>query len=177
MGKFVDLSGQRFGRLTVLGRGKDVRFPSGGMKVRWRCRCDCGGRFQVFAGALTKGETSSCGCLQKERASTSNKTHGQSGTAEHHAWHAMWSRCTNPNQACWKNYGGRGIRVHPRWKSFEKFFSDVGPKPSPKHTLERRNNARDYEPGNVYWATRREQNRNKRTTRFLTFKGQTLAFV
>jgi hypothetical protein len=83
--------------------------------------------------------------------------------AEYRAWKAMKTRCTNPNRADWKNYGGRGISVCERWAtSFENFLADVGPKPSPLHTLDRILNDGSYEPGNCRWATRGEQLKNKR---------------
>ena len=86
----------------------------------------------------------------------------------------MKTRCSNPRTGYWENYGGRGIRVCTRWKeSFEAFFADVGGIPGPGFTLERIDNAKDYEPGNVRWATRKEQNRNTRTNRMLTFGGKT----
>jgi hypothetical protein len=86
----------------------------------------------------------------------------------------MRSRCENPNNKHFQNYGGRGIAVCERWKTFENFFADVGERPSKAHTLERCDNALGYQPGNVKWATRLEQGRNKRNNRRLVFDGQEL---
>lgn len=86
----------------------------------------------------------------------------------------MKTRCTNPNAKDYKHYGGRGIRVCARWlHSFENFLSDVGLKPTPKHTLDRINGDDDYRPGNVRWATQREQTSHTRQSRLITYRGQT----
>lgn len=97
--------------------------------------------------------------------------HGMRKTSEYRAWIAMKNRCANN----WHpNYGGRGIRVCDRWlHSFENFYADVGPKPSSIHTLERENVNKDYEPGNVKWATPKEQTRNQRRNHLITINGVT----
>lgn len=93
---------------------------------------------------------------------------------ERRLWRGMIARCENPKKTCFERYGGRGISVHPRWRhSFEAFLEDVGPRPTPAHSLERIDNDRGYEPGNVTWATIKEQSRNKRTNRRVTFQGKT----
>lgn len=118
----------------------------------------------VAGPALRRGLTTSCGCLRQ---------HGKSRTPEHAVWAAMIQRCTNPNSAKWKDYGARGISVHPRWRqSFRSFFDDVGSRPSPQHSLDRIDNDGNYEPRNVRWATRKEQARNKRSSRVLTVGGE-----
>lgn len=108
-----------------------------------------------------------------------NTKHGQARrgqqTPEYVAWVDMRGRCFNPRNKSFKDYGGRGIGVDARWcESFEAFLADVGPRPSPKHTLERVNNDRGYVPTNVRWATRAEQNANRRFNRMITFNGRTL---
>lgn len=101
------------------------------------------------------------------------ETHGMSKTPEHKVWIAMRHRCNNPKNAHYRNYGGRGIRVCERWDDFTKFISDLGPRPTPGHTLERIDNDGDYCPENVCWATRRTQTRNRRIKRLLTLNGET----
>jgi hypothetical protein len=93
------------------------------------------------------------------------KRHGLSGTALHRVWSTMLARCRNPNSRGWQFYGSRGIRVCERWLSFENFLADMGPRPSPKHSLDRIDNDGNYEPGNVRWATQSEQIGNRRYLR------------
>lgn len=102
------------------------------------------------------------------------KTHGQTGTRAYRAWKSCWYRCTNKKYRWWKNYGGRGIRVCARWKTFENFHADMrDPPDSVRTSLERKDNNGNYEPGNCIWASRAQQARNKRNTRNLTLEGQT----
>lgn len=105
------------------------------------------------------------------------KIHGESigrGTAEFQAWAGMVSRCSNPNGGDYPNYGGRGIRVCKEWQdSYLAFLGHVGRKPSPQHSLDRIDNDGNYEPGNVRWATRAEQNLNRRNNRLVTHNGET----
>lgn len=100
--------------------------------------------------------------------------HGMSDSPERRVWHNMIQRCLNAKTKSYKDYGGRGIRVCGRWlEAFSNFFADMGPRPSPQHTLERKDNDKDYEPGNCCWATRVEQSRNNRRNVRLEFNGQT----
>lgn len=172
MPAFRDLTGQRFGRLLVSGQAP--RHPSGA--IVWECACDCGREVVVVGGALTqkKRPTRSCGCLR------GHITHGAARigrlTPEYRAWAEMQSRCANPSRPDYRRYGGRGIRVHPGWRGpggFSQFVEAVGPKPSPAMTIERIDNEKGYEPGNVRWATRREQTRNRETTRKLRIGHET----
>ena len=173
-----DLSGQKFGRWTVL------KFDSViGGHSRWICRCDCGVSRDVKAAALRSKESQSCGCLAKEIASLLSLTHGEARhgkeTVEFNTWSSMIGRCSNSNHKQFYQYGGRGISVCKRWAdSYQNFLSDMGRRPSSKHSIDRfPNNNGNYEPGNCRWATSREQNANTRSNRFLTALGKTQIMI
>lgn len=163
---FIDISGQKFNRLTALKR-------IGASKTRhsiWLCRCECGRLREVLAIYLRNGHTKSCGCLLEEWYANGNIKHGHAGrfrrktTAEYRSWSAMLSRCYNENMMYYGYYGGCGIKVCKRWRSsFSNFLKDMGLKPSPKHTIDRYPNPYgDYKPSNCRWATRLQQRHNRR---------------
>jgi hypothetical protein len=168
MGRIIDLTGQRFGRLVALKRTEDGR---------WLCNCDCGGINTVRTGDLRNGQTSSCGCLARELSSKRATKHGMRYTPEYQAWVDMIQRCTNPKHEYYKNYGGRGITVCKRWLKFENFYADMGSKPTLDHSLERKKNNLGYSPENCIWDTRPAQANNMRSNRLITLDGftQTLA--
>jgi hypothetical protein len=161
-----DLTGQRFGRLVV---EAPAAFRSG---CRWwRCRCDCGTVKEIRGPVLNRGEAKSCGCrkrdIGRERTAPGGvmdgRRHGGWRSPEYRIWRGMKIRCCNPRSKDFPRYGGRGIRVCQRWlDSFAAFLADVGPRPAPHLTLDRIDNDGHYEPGNVRWATRSEQQQNKR---------------
>lgn len=158
MGKFIDLASHPpFGRLTVIERvGNDIR-----NQAVWACQCSCGNIVTVCGAKLRSGHTKSCGCLHKKTLSALRKTHGMSGTPEYNSWNSMKDRCRNKDNQDFKNYGGRGITVCDRWlNSFENFFADMGPKPSPNHSIDRKDNDGNYYPGNCKWSTILEQANN-----------------
>ncbi len=173
MGKFIDETGNRYGMLTVLERDTRPRKPTKSKpKTYWLCKCDCGKVISVQAYNLRSGQTKSCGCYHKERTSETSTTHGMSrfpdGTIrpEFNAWVGMKTRCYNKNNRAYDRYGGRGIEVCDRWRnSFENFFEDMGPRPSPKHSIDRIDVNGDYEPSNCRWATDTIQARNQRTSK------------
>ena len=162
------LLGERFGRLLVL---RYVGVNKHRQRM-WQCLCDCGTVAVVRGLTLRSGSTASCGCYRRICA----VTHGRSrnGTPEYRIWAAMLGRCKSDGH---RNYGGRGIRVCKRWESFENFYADMGPRPSPKHSLDRENNDGDYTPENCRWATKKEQDRNRRTNRLITYGGETKPLV
>lgn len=103
----------------------------------------------------------------------SNIKHGKYGSPVYISWAQMLQRCLNPRCRIWKDYGGRGITVEEKWKNFTSFYQDMGDRPSPQHTLERIENDQGYFPGNCRWATRKEQNNNRRSTHLITINGVT----
>lgn len=164
MGAFEDLTGRVFGRWTVVSQGERR-----GHIIMWLCRCECGTEKLRSTSTIRSGATRSCGCLRREASAIRSKTHGQSSSPEFVAWAAMLQRCLYRRGISFANYGGRGIRVCDRWAhSFENFFADVGPRPSKDHSLDRIDVHGHYEPGNVRWATRVVQARNRRDNRYVT---------
>lgn len=173
MSRRLNLEGHRYGRLTVVSFERSV-----GRNTYWRCRCDCGEVAVASRNNLRSSNTSSCGCLADENRRALRRTHGMSQTATFKAWLTMRDRCYNEKHPYYFNYGGRGIRVCEAWRvSFENFYCDVGERPSKGYTLERIDNDKDYKPGNVKWATRYEQSRNKRNNVWLTLNGETLCLT
>lgn len=161
----LDLVGQKFGRLLVVSRAANTK---AGMR-RWVCQCDCGGTTVTTGAKLRSGHTKSCGCLNKERITK----HGMHKSAEYIVYQQMKERCFNTKKGSYTRYGAKGITVCERWRvSFENFYEDMGPRP-PGTSLDRIDNAGNYEPGNCRWADNATQYRNRAQTVWITYNGET----
>ncbi len=164
--------GNKFGRLLVV----SVQKING--RSRFECACDCGATKVIDAQNVKRGISKSCGCENRELASKRLATHGfatgiRNGKRPrvYRTWKSMRQRCENPNDSGYENYGGRGISVCERWKSFESFLEDMGHPPTQKHTLDRKDVNGNYCKLNCQWATYKAQGNNKRNNRILTLDG------
>lgn len=171
-------AGTRIGRLVLLQpeRRKTHWY--------WLCKCDCGSVKAAREDHLRSRKTQSCGCGKMEsleRCWKARVVHGdcsRKGKArEFQVWVNMRRRCTDPLDAGFERYGGRGIRICTRWSSYANFIADMGRMPTPKHTIERKNNDGNYEPSNCVWATRLDQANNRRSNHVLTHGGETLTIA
>jgi NUMOD3 motif len=158
--RIVDLTGRRFGRWTVVERAQNNKHG----QCCWVCECECGTAAAIAGSNLRRGGSLSCGCLQREKTSARNWKHGGSKTAEYRTWARMKERCYNPNNKSFADYGGRGIKVCDRWRdNFVNFLADVGKRPLGKSLDRRPDNNGNYEPSNVRWGSRKQQNTNQRS--------------
>lgn len=166
--RFKDVTGQRFNRLTVIELSHMKRC------AYWRCKCDCGNEVVVPIDGLTTGHTKSCGCHKRDNTHRVKYRHGREPKDVWHAWCHVRARCYNPKNKSYHRYGGRGIRVCDRWlNSFEAFRDDMRPRPSPQHSIERKDNDGDYTPDNCTWATKKAQARNRRSSVLVEYQGRT----
>lgn len=164
--------GKRFGQLTVKSLLDERRH---GQKV-YDCVCDCGNSSIVLGANLRKGNSTSCGCLRKKTCSTRmlglNLRHGEVRTKLWKTWKGVVERTTRPNSSHYPRYGGIGIGIHPDWLIYENFALDIGQPPTPLHSIDRINNSKGYEPGNVRWATAKEQAANRKTNVYVALNGE-----
>jgi hypothetical protein len=170
--KRIDITGQKFGRWSVL---RLSHITKTGI-AHWLCRCECGTERPVHAGSLRYGKTLGCGCLTAELNKMRSTTHGESvnPTKEYRAWEGMKSRCYTHSDMRYYCYGAVGITVCKEWReSFSAFLLHVGRAPSPKHSLDRKDPYGNYEPGNVRWATDVEQANNKKNNICFEYEGET----
>lgn len=167
-----DLTGQRFGRFTVVGKSPEKVYGKPG----WTCHCDCGSIRHLTRTALKGGAIQSCGCYRLEilrENALRTKTHGRTRTYIFGAWRSMIDRCTKESHPAYHKYGGRGIAVCDRWlNSSVAFIEDMGERPTSDYSLDRIDNNGNYEPGNCRWATRTQQARNVRRNRYLEHRGE-----
>lgn len=173
MTKLKDLTGQKFGRLTVIMRTENI-----GSKTAWLCKCDCGKKTVVSGSNLHNGHVRSCGCLWKDFVPGNNKKlntrHGETHTKLYRAWGNMRYRCNNPNCKSYKDYGGRGITICEEWESYEAFRDwALANGFANDRSIDRIDVNGNYEPSNCRWTDMKTQSNNKRDNNYLTFQGQT----
>lgn len=171
MGKFIDILGQKFGRLTAVKRLQNNKKKN----AVWLCACECGGNAEATGYSLRNGHTKSCGCLRTEMIvaeAKKNSTHGLSGHPAYHIWGEMMRRCIDEDHPRYDSYGGRGIGVCDRWKILQNYIDDMWPRPGPGYSVDRIDNDGDYSPENCRWATNTDQQRNKRSTVLIRHNGE-----
>lgn len=170
MPKFIDLTGQRFGRLTVISKKeyRDSRRP----RIKWHCVCDCGKEVDILGANLTSGHTQSCGCLNSELTTERNSEifvkHAGADTRLYNVWRGMKKRCNNPHSKDYARYGGRGIKVCQEWEhdfgAFQRWSKENGydeKAPFGQCTIDRIDNDKGYSPANCRWVTNEENQKNK----------------
>lgn len=169
----VNLMGMRIGRLLVIKYLGKIN-----NQIKWLCQCDCGNTCTPGGQGLRNGTSTSCGCYHRERSIKHGHVIG-GHTREYQIWANIKDRCFNEKHKHFDKYGGRGITMYEGWvHSFDAFTKYIGPRPSPKHSVDRYpNNDGNYEPGNVRWATNEEQMRNTRNTHFLELNGRRMCVL
>ena len=171
MARMIDLTGKRFGRLTVIKRDGTYERPCGVKEPTWLCVCDCGNTVVVLGTNLKSGKTLACGCMQRERTIETNTKHGLRYTRLNRVWSAMLARCYNPAHKSFKNYGGRGISVCCEWRHDFQSFHDWAiangydeKAPYGKCTIDRINVNDGYHAGNCRWVDMNVQANNRRVS-------------
>lgn len=178
MSKLIDLTGQKFGRLTVIGRAEKKGKTR---QARWLCKCECGNTIEAFSDNLRSGHTKSCGCLNAEVIAKRSIKHGYCINRKHsriyNTWLLMKNRCFNRKSQDYVRYGGRGIIVCDEWANdFEAFLDFVSKLPhygEIGYSIDRIDVNGNYEPDNVRWATNKEQQNNRRNNRLITYNNET----
>ena len=171
MSKLKDMSGYRFGRLVIT---KKTGSNEKGCAV-WECICDCGNVVHKSGELLRRGFIKSCGCLYEEVSKQGNPKHNKSNTRIYRIWSEMKRRCLNPNDARYRNYGGRGIKVCNEWlHDFQAFYDwAMSHGYTDNLTIDRIDNDGNYEPSNCRWTTYKQQANNTSNNHFLTYNGET----
>lgn len=160
---------ERHGSLCFI-RHLDKKTKETRLVSEWMC--DCGKTIEAATGRVINGYKTSCGCVGKEMAKKSNTTHGMRYTQEYSSWNAIKNRCLCETSKDYFRYGGAGIDLFEPWqKDFMAFYGEIGPSPSKKHQVDRIDNRKGYVPGNIRWATHKQQSMNKTTSKIWTVKG------
>ena len=180
MSRGKDLTGMRFGHLTVISEAECARRSNGKPRRKWNCICDCGKSVVVFGENLARGNTKSCGCFKAEIISEKLTTHGDTDSRLYNVWCAIKRRCYNSHVQEYYRYGGRGIRMCEEWRlsyeSFKEWAMKNGYDPCAKRgecTIDRIDNDGNYEPENCRWVTQRDQMNNVSYNRVFTYRGET----
>lgn len=160
-GRFKDLTGKVFASWTVVSYAGTNKFG----QAQWVCRCLCGRTYVRSGSSISTGQSVRCSVCGGAGGDRHGHASGGTKSPEYVSWTNMKMRCNNPLHNRYQRYGGRGITVCERWNEFPNFFEDMGPKPSPKHSLDRIDNSGNYEPGNCRWATVKQQNNNRSSNR------------
>lgn len=175
MSTIKDLTGQKFGRWTVVSQADRKH-----SQTYWNCVCECGKTKSVYSQSLVKGLSMSCGCARDEETARRNFKHGvcdgchtKQPPRTYNCWRNMKARCQNPNNHKYPIYGGRGIQVCERWQDFSNFLSDIGECHGNEFSIDRIDNDGNYELGNCRWATMEQQMSNQSTNNLVTFNGET----
>jgi len=171
--KILDLTGKKFGRLTVL----EVDTTSNSGKKKWLCTCECGKTISIIGSNLVSGNSKSCGCYKSEKLAKTHMEHGMTGTPTYRCWREMLRRCNDSRRFQYKNYGERGIAVCESRGDFKNFISDMGERPTALHSLDRIDNDRGYYKENCRWASNQQQNNNTRRNRRIDFLGRDMTFA
>lgn len=159
MSKLIDLTGIKFGRLTVIKRDLTSK------RTKWICKCECGNIKSIMACHLKSGASTSCGCYQKETVREANLKHDKTHTSLHNRWKAIKQRCLNPNNSRYIDYGERGIIICDEWLEFENFYNwSINNGYAENLSLDRKDNNKGYTPDNCRWITVLQNNENRRDT-------------
>jgi hypothetical protein len=172
--KRIIRAGDKFGKLEIV---RFIRKSRDKRNSWYECKCECGSLTIIRKSTFLNQNNVSCGCWRRRTGETTTTyKHGMSKSAEWRAWRAAKERCDDPSHQLWPIYGARGIKFCDRWRGpdgFRNFIDDMGMKPGPKYSIERKDTNGNYEKNNCIWATVKQQNRNKRNNRLVTYRGET----
>lgn len=174
--RIKDISGETFGFWSVK-KPLGLRPEKYHNVLIFECQCVCGKIKPVLASSLKAGTSTNCGCKNTEKLVQKVKRHGLSRSAEFFIWAGMKNRCENPKYSGFHRYGGRGITVCERWQRFENFYADMGPRPSPFHSVGRLMNDEGYNPKNCEWQTKAEQSKNTSRNKYVEATGKLMCLA